>query len=445
MLRRLRKLWRRILSRRKGEQKAQLSKRLTTRDQMQKTEEVPTQQPDGSQQPLITESLATSSNLLTVNLVNRSSSSAVYATLSGRAIDQNNALILLQSDGQTPYLPSNPPAVQSRLAKNVAIRLGGPGSTTTVRIPHIAGGRIYFSINQPLTFFLNPGPALVEPSVTNPSDPNINLHWTFCEFTYNPAQLYANISYVDFVSSIPLALNLSTRSNQNLSVGGLKANGLSQVATSLQQQQSRDGKPWGNLIVRTAQGQNLRVLSPNLGQVGNPHLFAGYFEPYVDQVYLRYANQSLFIDTQAGFGTVSATTAGSTLNVTSASTSSPAGKATVLHPFNKPSTSDILTCSTGPFATGSNPEINAIIPRLAAAFNRSTLLKTDRAPAPQSTYYQENITNHYSRVVHEANVDGRGYAFPYDDVAPNGGRDESGSVFAGDPSVWTITLSGGPW
>ena len=73
------------------------------------------------------------------------------------------------------------------------------------------------------------------------------------------------------------------------------------------------------------------------------------------------------------------------------------------------------------------------------------MLKADRLPAAQNTYYQEGVTNHYSRVVHDANGDGRGYAFPYDDVQPTGGRDASGAVFAGDPRVFSVILSGGPW
>ena len=395
------------------------------------------------QKPIVSQSVAPNvkvqANTLTIALVNRSQSSNVYATLTGRAIDQNNALFLLQSDGQTPYLPANPPSVGSGLSANVAIRLGAPGSTTNLTIPHIAGGRIYFSVNNPLSFFVNPGPALVEPSVTNPSDPNINTHWTFAEFTFNAEQLYANISYVDFVSSIPLALNLTTASNQTLTVAGLETNGLDQVAGALQAQHAQDGKPWDQLIVRSPQGGNLRVISPNLGRVGNDSLFEGYFEPYVDQVYASYADRDLHIDTQTGYGVLSARTAGANLTFVSA-----AGKQTT-NPFAKPSTGDIFSCSTGPFATGDNQEVNAIIPRLAAAFNRSTLFKTDQLPAPQSTYYQETITNHYSRVVHEANSDGRGYAFPYDDVQPTGGKDASGAVFAGDATVWSVIIGGGPW
>jgi hypothetical protein len=369
----------------------------------------------------------------------------VFATVSGRAIDSGNALVLLRSDGRTPFFPSSPSSTMAALGQDCAIRLGATGSTTNITVPRIAGGRIYFSLNSPLKFFINPGPALVEPSVSNPSDPNINLDWGFCEFTFNADQLYANISYVDFVSSIPIALSLTTINSGTMTVRGLKPNGLNNICSALQAQNAKDNAGWDELII-TKNGRNLRCLSPNLGRVGNPSLFSGYFEPYVSQVWSRFASTPINIDTQAQWGVVTATTQNS--NTLRFTTSTPPGNSAqqpISSPstFTRPSTADIFSCSTGPFATGSNALTNTIIPRLAAAFNRSTLLKTTRFPANQSLFYQENITNHYSRVVHENNFDGKGYAFPYDDVQPSGGADQSGEVHAGDPRVWTVTVGGG--
>jgi len=50
------------------------------------------------------------------------------------------------------------------------------------------------------------------------------------------------------------------------------------------------------------------------------------------------------------------------------------------------------------------------------------------------------VTNHYARIVHATSLDGRGYAFPYDDVSPTGGADQSGSVSSGSPAGLAITL-----
>jgi hypothetical protein len=64
-------------------------------------------------------------------------------------------------------------------------------------------------------------------------------------------------------------------------------------------------------------------------------------------------------------------------------------------------------------------EMLAILPRLAAAFNRSTLLTDSDQPDGENPadYYANAITNHYARIVHATAIDGRGCAFPYDDVA----------------------------
>ena len=46
-----------------------------------------------------------------------------------------------------------------------------------------------------------------------PADPNIGIQWDFAEFTYNTAQLFANVSMVDFVS-IPIGLTLTDTSGK---------------------------------------------------------------------------------------------------------------------------------------------------------------------------------------------------------------------------------------
>ena len=43
-------------------------------------------------------------------------------------------------------------------------------------------------------------------------------------------------------------------------------------------------------------------------------------------------------------------------------------------------------------------------------------LLLDGGNVTRATYYQDPITNHYARLVHEHLKDGRGYAFAYDDV-----------------------------
>ena len=367
---------------------------------------------------------------LQIDLQNTTTSSEVYAYVTGQALNNNNALMLLQSDGQTVYYPASPSGTGTALGANCAIPLGAPGSTTSITIPQIAGGRIWFSIGGQITFLLNPGPGLVEPSVSNTADPNAQLMWDFCEFTYNSSQLYVNISYVDFVS-IPVSLSLKDSTGAVQTVSGMPANGLDTVCSGLTAQNASDGVGWDKLIV-TSGGKNLRALSPNNGIVMDSSLFSGYYQPYVDQVWSQYSGEALTVDTQASYGSLSGTVSGGVLSFPNAGT------------FAQPTAGDIFSCSTGPFANTAGA-LGPLVARISAAFNRSTLLTDTDQPDGENpaNFYKNAITNHYARIVHAANLDGRGYAFPYDDVTPAGGVDQSGFVSSGSPTVLTVAVGGG--
>lgn len=378
---------------------------------------------------------AQTDSTLSIALQNNSSSSAVYAYITGQAINNNNALFLLQADGITPYYPASPSSTTQPLLVDCGIKLGPPNSTTTVQIPQITGGRIWFCLNVTLTFLLNPGPGLVEPSVSNPSDPNYNKTFDFCEFTFNSSQVFVNISYVDFVC-LPISLMLLNTSGVTQHVTGIPPTGLQTVCSQLVTQNAQDGQGWDQLIVKSGSSNSiLRALSPNTGIVMNPALFQGYYAPYVAAVWAKYTTQPLTIDTQAEWGTVSGTVCPSTSILTFPS----------IGTFVQPAAADIFSCSTGPFATSATntAEMGALAARLSAAFNRSTLLlpiSTFPDGETVSAYYGNAITNHYSRILHAVNGDGKGYAFPYDDVGANGGPDQSGSVGDGSPALLTVTV-----
>ena len=390
---------------------------------------------------------STTNQTLNISLQNNSSSSNVWAYVTGLDINRDNAVFLLQNDGTTGYYPTSPSATQSPLLQNCHIRLGPPGTTKTVTIPRIAGGRIWFSIDSQLTFLLNPGPAVVEPSVMNPTDPNYNLRWSFAEFTFNEMQLFANISYVDFVS-LPISMSLRNESGTHTqTVPGIPASGLDKICSDLIAQSARDGAGWDKLIIRSpTTGRNLRALSPNSGIVMNNTLFRGYFQPYVDAVWSRYNPNTadpLRVDTQnQSWGILSGRVNPSTGRLTF--NNNPALS------FPKPSAADIFSCSTGAFAGYPQPNTEVMgnmTARLSAAFNRSTLLINSLQPTAEriATYYTSHaITNHYSRIVHAANPDGRGYAFPYDDVAATNNEVDNvaGTVNDGRPGVFVVGIGG---
>jgi hypothetical protein len=373
---------------------------------------------------------AATEQTLNIALQNKSNSNNVYAYITGLAINNNFKPMFIQADGRSVYFPNSPADVGSPLEVDCAIPLGAPGATKNVVIPRMAGGRIWFSIDSRLTFKVNPGPAIVEPSVTNPSDPNYNIFWTFTEFTFNQDQLFANVTYVDFIN-IPIGLTLTSTTGQTQSVPGMSANGFQTVINELRAQASRDGRPWDQLIY-SYNGRPLRALSPNNLLVGNNNAWTNYWDDYVNQVWSRFTNTDMTINTQAAAGNVTGRVSNNVLSLGEAGT------------FQKPSAVDIFSNSTGPFATGSNAARNAVIPRLAAAFNRSTLLDATQFPngSNPSGYYKYPITNHYARIVHQVQRDGRGYAFPYDDVVPDGGSDVAGTLHDGSPQLFTVAVGG---
>lgn len=361
---------------------------------------------------------------LAVNLVNNTGSGTVYAYVTGMAPDNGGAWMFLQADGHTPYYPPSPSAPQTPLGANCSIPLGGQGSTTSISVPHLVGGRVWFSIGAPLQFFVNPGPGIVMPSVANPSDPNINTQWGFCELTYDSTQLYANISFVDFVS-LPIGLSLQS-SDGTQSVAGLPNGGLDRVCTALRNQAATDGSDWAKLIQTDGNGQNLRAVSPN---TGGSSLFAGYLDDYVNQCWSKYTNTDLTIDTQYSWGTVTGRVSGDTLTFPGVGS------------FGKPSTFSIFNCSTAPFTTG-NDEMGNLSARLAASLNRTTLLDNANQPDGENAanFYAQARTNHYARILHQVSGGGLGYAFPYDDVHASGGTDFEGKVQDGNPATFTISV-----
>ncbi|KAK0113618.1 hypothetical protein ONS95_013863 [Cadophora gregata] len=366
---------------------------------------------------------------LQITLENRTNAEQVFAYITGQLVDEGNKVCFVKADGKTLYVPEKEEITEvgSEVPVDCAIRLGATGETVTVTIPHIAGGRIWFSLDQELTFKLNPGPAIAEPSVTNASDPNINTSWGFCEFTYTQDCLYANISYVDFVS-LPISMSLTTERGEVQSVAGLYQDGLQSVVDGIRSMED-ECPDWQDLIVES-DGKPIRVLSPNNARVmSGGQKFEGYYDEYVNACWDKYRAQPLIIDTQASYGVLEGWVNDDDLLRFE-------GHGT----FSKPSTGDIFSCSTNCFRDNKEA-MGPLTARISAALNRSTLLTNDMQPTNEqvSEFYTHPVTNHYSRLVHLANADGRGYAFPYDDVPAPGDVDQSGFV-TGKPQTFAVCI-----
>ncbi|MER5402087.1 beta-1,3-glucanase family protein [Streptomyces sp. NPDC002599] len=378
----------------------------------------------------LTSTAAAAAVSLPVKLANTSGHDTVYAYISGT--DSSGWPVFVSANGTLNRLSSPSSPVTPIADYSIALGASGSAPKTVTLTDYIIGGRVWFSVGQKLQFFVNPGspPGVVQPALVS-SDPNWATNWTFCEFTFNSANLYANISYVDMVA-LPISM-ASTGSGGNQSVSPLPSGALASIASGLQAQHASDGAPWDRLVVTDSSGGVLRVMAP----AHSPVDFGGYWNDYLNRVWSHYATTPLTINGQGGIGSYTGTVSGNAIVFSGLNTNGV--------PFTKPSAVDIFGCASGPLYNSGGDARGAIAARLAAALNRSSLLVPGGNNNPDgvtpSQYYTDAVTNHYARLVHKyASI---GYAFPYDDVGPTGSAPVDGHIQDGAPTSWSITLGAG--
>jgi hypothetical protein len=386
-------------------------------------------------------SITAAATQLSISVVNNlADNTPTYAYVTARTLD--NRIVLLQTD-HTWFYPqvgtiSSIPLDDSR---PMAIPLAADGASTAITIPSaFTSGRIWCSTGT-LAFYVasdsNGEVVLVEPSVTNATDPNHLVDWGFVELSYTAETgLFVNLSYVDFVG-LALGISVESQDGRIQEVSGVPATAMTDLCDRLRRQALSSGYPWDQLCVTDSDGRIRRVLSPSSHIRRNASAFHDYYSGYVDEVWSTYSQQSLIVNPQTPAGNITCTVLGDTLSCTGDDRG-----------FGKPSAADIFSCDSGPFAIDAtdNDVHVTVVPRLCAAFQRATLLLNGGDLQPgldPSFYYSASPNNFYSHLVHELELDGKGYAFPYDDVGP-AGADQSGVIASQTPRLLTLTV-GGPF
>ncbi|GAB3653251.1 glycoside hydrolase family 64 protein [Streptomyces sparsus] len=295
------------------------------------------------------------------------------------------------------------------------------GESMTIQLPKFSG-RVYYSYGEKLTFKLATG-GLVQPAVQNPSDPNRDTLFNWTEYTLNDSGVWINSTQVDMFSA-PYSVGVEGSDGRTQTTGKLKPGAYGDFFDSLRNQPG-----WSDLIHTRPDGTVLRALSPGHA-IGTGDLPTDSMDDYVNRVWDHYRDNTLTVtpfshepDTKF-HGRVS----GDVMNFTDTSGS-------VVTSFEKPDSDSIFGCHKQLDAP--NDHVRGPISRtLCAGFHRTTLLTNSEQPdADASGFYQDPVTNHYARLVHEAMADGKAYAFAFDDV----GNHES-LVHDGDPKNATITL-----
>ncbi|MFD9740466.1 glycoside hydrolase family 64 protein [Umezawaea sp. NPDC059074] len=312
----------------------------------------------------------------------------------------------------------NPPTP----APDASIAGPGNGQSKTIQMPKFSG-RVYFSYGQKLVFKVTTG-GLVQPAVQNPSDPNVNILFNWSEYTLNDSGIWLNSTQVDFVSA-PYNVGVRPVSGATKTTGKLKPGGYNGFYNSLRSQ----GGGWANLIRTRSDGTIVRALAPGHG-IEAGALPANVLSDYVNRVWTKYSSSTLTVTPFANqpnlkyFGRVS----GNTMNFTNS-----AGQ--VVTSFQKPDSDSIFGCYK--LLDAPNDLVRGPISRtLCAGYNRSTLLSNPNQPdANDSGFYQDGVTNQYSKKIHAQMVDGKAYGFAFDDV----GAHES-LVNDGNPAQAYLTL-----
>ncbi len=305
------------------------------------------------------------------------------------------------------------------------VSLAGPhtGETVTVNIPKGFSGRMYLSFGERLPFGLTPD-GLVQPAPWSDSDPTRDILFDWSEFTYVDGGLYLNSSQVDMFS-VPHMVTVTSSNGDIAQAGEVVENGRNAI---IQQIEAEPG--WSDLVVRRDDGTVLRVLSPGKASE-NGALSETYFDSYVDEAWAAYTDDVLTVQP---FGYEPETvfygrSDGETLRFTDGSGQEVAAIA-------KPSTRDVWGCD-GALGAPNDQVVGPIARTLCAALHRSTLGVIHTQPGGSAVdFYQGEIANHYSRVIHQNMVDGRAYGFAFDDV-----QSQESLVYSPDPASAGVVLS----
>ncbi|GIG41178.1 beta-1,3-glucanase family protein [Cellulomonas phragmiteti] len=314
---------------------------------------------------------------------------------------------------------SNPPSP----APDASIAGPANGGSTTVRVPRGFSGRMYFSFGQKLPFSLTPD-GLVQPAPWAGGDPTRDILFDWSEFTYNDAGLWLNSSQVDMFA-VPHSVSVTGASGTTRTTGRLVPNGRAAVIDAL-----RARPEWAGSVVTRADGTVLRVLAP--GKAAAAGLMSRTFlDGYIATAWGSYTSRTL---TVAPFGDrpdvrYTGRSSGTSLVFTDSSGRQVAS-------FARPSSADVWGCD-GALHAPNDQVVGPIARTLCAALFRGTLGTSTLEPVTDaSQFYRATPVNEYGKAVHAAMVDGRAYAFAFDDV----GAFES-LVHDGDPRSARVDLT----
>ncbi len=313
---------------------------------------------------------------------------------------------------------ANPPVP----APDVSIDGPANGASKTIQVPKGLSGRMYMSFGDKLDFKLSED-GLVQPAPWAGGDANAGFLFDWSEFTYNDAGVWLNSSQVDMFA-VPHSVSVTGSNGQTAVTGKLKPGGRDAVIDGI-----RADSVFSGLVQSRDDGTVLRVLAPGKGaDVGN--FPDDYLAGFIDSAWAAYTGKNL---TVRPFGDqpdklFKGRTSGDVMTFTD-------GTGAQVATFRKPTTVNVWGCD-GNLGAPNDLVVGPIARSLCAALQRGTLGTQDVEPSTDpATFYQGEPVNLYNKLVHDNMVDGKAYAFAFDDVA-----NQESLVHSGDPTAIGITL-----
>ena len=306
-------------------------------------------------------------------------------------------------------------------APDVSIPLTGAG--TTIKIPRGLSGRLYMSFGQKLDFRLTTD-GLVQPAPWAAGDPNHDILFDWSEFTLDAGGLFLNSSQVDMFA-VPHIVSVTGGSGAVTSTGELKSGGRQRVIDTI-----KASADFAKSVVTRSDGTVLRVLAP--GKAADAGLMSPtYLDSYINTAWNAYASKMLTVvpfsdrpDTK-----FLGRTSGNVMSFTD-------GSGQVVASFTKPSTANVWGCD-GALGAPNDQVVGPIARTLCAALQRGTLGKLDTQPSGTAAdFYQGDPANLYAKAIHANMIDGKAYAFAFDDVL-----NQESLVHDGDPRQASITMT----
>lgn len=311
-----------------------------------------------------------------------------------------------------------------------------------VSLPQISGCRIFISALQPLYFYFfgsSGSPSgYTSPNHTDPTDPNKNITYEIVELTFNQLGFWGNTTRVD-AYRYPMGMELFSQSYYG-KTGELK-NHLdigAEFLNNVPLEFSNCFNPTnGEIIFPT---KTPEFADGSIGTMPTPGPYVDYLKPYIDSVWLKYANEDLIFDAgDAGIWK------GRVINdqlIMHAQSGGYAGRQGII--TRKPTTQEAFE-GKGVLdnVVQDAPTDLLVQAQICAALTRHIINTTSTNVGLQNwsnplTYYS-GLCNYYARFWHLPGVsyNQKSYGFAYDDV-----WDQSSTLHSSQPDSSIIWFGG---